>query len=116
LRLLNTATTTSQKGEKDSKLEKFSIEHDRAYIIPLVKQALARNPNLKIIASPWSPPGWMKTSQSMIFGALSPEAYPAFANYFVKFIKAYEAEGIPIYAITMQNEPLNIPGNYPGME
>jgi len=103
------------KGEKDSKLEKFSIEHDRAYIIPLVKQALARNPNLKIIASPWSPPGWMKTSQSMIFGALSPEAYPAFANYFVKFIKAYEAEGIPIYAITMQNEPLNIPGNYPGM-
>jgi glucosylceramidase len=103
------------KGEKDFKLEKFSIEHDRAYIIPLVKQALARNPNLKIIASPWSPPGWMKTSQSMIFGALSPEAYPAFANYFVKFIKAYEAEGIPIYAITMQNEPLNIPGNYPGM-
>jgi len=103
------------KGEKDFKLEKFSIEHDRAYIIPLVKQALARNPRLKIIASPWSPPGWMKTSQSMIFGALSPEAYPAFANYFVKFIKAYEAEGIPIYAITMQNEPLNIPGNYPGM-
>ncbi len=103
------------KGEKDFKLDKFSIEHDRAYIIPIVKQALARNPNLKIIASPWSPPGWMKTSQSMIFGALSPEAYPSFANYFVKFIKAYEAEGIPIYAITMQNEPLNIPGNYPGM-
>jgi len=103
------------KGEKDFKLEKFSIEHDRAYIIPLLKQALSRNPNLKIIASPWSPPGWMKTSQSMIFGALSPDAYPAFANYFVKFIKAYEAEGIPIYAITMQNEPLNIPGNYPGM-
>jgi len=103
------------KGEKDFKLEKFSIEHDRAYILPLLKQALARNPNLKIIASPWSPPGWMKTSQSMVFGALSPEAYPAFANYFVKFIKTYEAEGIPIYAITMQNEPLNIPGNYPGM-
>ena len=103
------------KGKKDLKLEKFSIEHDRAYIIPLIKQALARNPNLKIIASPWSPPGWMKTSQSMIFGALSPEAYPAFASYFVKFIKAYEAEGMPIYAITMQNEPLNIPGNYPGM-
>lgn len=102
-------------GEKDFKLEKFSIEHDRAYIIPLLKQALARNPSLKIMASPWSPPGWMKTSQSMIFGALSPEAYPAFANYFVKFIKAYEAEGIPIYAVTMQNEPLNIPGNYPGM-
>lgn len=102
-------------GEKDFKLEKFSIEHDRAYVIPLLKQAMARNPNLKVIASPWSPPGWMKTSQSMIFGSLLPEAYPSFANYFVKFIKAYEAEGIPIYAITMQNEPLNIPGNYPGM-
>jgi len=103
------------KGEKDFKLEQFSIEHDRAYIIPLLKQALARNPNLKIIASPWSPPGWMKTSQSMIFGSLLPGAYPALATYFVKFIKAYESEGIPIYAITMQNEPLNIPGNYPGL-
>jgi glucosylceramidase len=102
-------------GEKDPKLAKFSIEHDRAYIIPLLKEALALNPNLKIIASPWSPPGWMKTSQSMIQGALLPEAYPAFANYFVKFIKAYADAGVPIYAITLQNEPLNIPGNYPGM-
>jgi glucosylceramidase len=102
-------------GEKDSKLAKFSIEHDRAYIIPLLKETLALNPNLRIIASPWSPPGWMKTSQSMIQGALLPEAFPAFANYFVKFIKAYADAGIPIYAITIQNEPLNIPGNYPGM-
>jgi glucosylceramidase len=102
-------------GEKDPKLAKFLIEHDRAYIIPLLKEALALNPNLKIIASPWSAPGWMKTSQSMIQGALLPEAYPAFANYFVKFIKAYAEAGIPIYAITIQNEPLNIPGNYPGM-
>jgi len=102
-------------GEKDPKLEKFSIEHDRAYIIPLLKEALALNPNLKIVASPWSPPGWMKTSQSMIHGALLPEAYPAFAKYFVKYIKAYAEAGVPVYAITMQNEPLNIPGNYPGM-
>jgi glucosylceramidase len=102
-------------GEKDAKLAKFSIEHDRAYIIPLLKEALALNPNLKIIASPWSPPGWMKTSRSMIRGALLPEAYPAFANYFVKFIKAYADAGVPIYAITMQNEPLHIPGDYPGM-
>jgi glucosylceramidase len=102
-------------GEKDPKLAKFSVEHDRAYIIPLLKEAIALNPNLKIIASPWSPPGWMKTSQSMIQGALLPEAYPAFADYFVKFIKVYAEAGIPIYAITMQNEPLHIPGNYPGM-
>jgi glucosylceramidase len=102
-------------GEKDPKLAKFSVEHDRAYIVPLLKEALALNPNLKIIASPWSPPGWMKTSQSMIQGSLLPEAYPVLADYFVKFIMAYAEAGIPIYAITMQNEPLHIPGNYPGM-
>jgi len=102
-------------GEKDAQLAKFSIEHDRAYIIPLLKEAMALNPNLKIIASPWSPPGWMKTSQSMIQGALLPDSYTAFANYFVRFIKAYADAGVPIYAITMQNEPLHIPGNYPGM-
>lgn len=102
-------------GEKDPRLAKFSIEHDRAYIIPLLKEALALNPNLKIIASPWSAPGWMKTSQSMIDGTLLPEAYPAYANYFVKFIKAYADAGVPIYAVTMQNEPLHIPGDYPGM-
>ena len=102
-------------GEKDLKLEKFSIEHDRAYILPLLKEALAINPNLKIMGTPWSPPGWMKTSRSMIYGALLPEAYPAFARYFVKYINAYSEAGVPIYAITVQNEPLNIPGNYPGM-
>jgi len=102
-------------GQKDLKLEKFSIEHDKAYIIPLLKDAIALNPDLKIIASPWSPPGWMKTSQSMIYGALLPDSYPAFAKYFVKYINAYSEAGVPIYAITMQNEPLNIPGNYPGM-
>ena len=102
-------------GQKDPQLQKFSIDHDRAYILPLLKQAFAKNPSLKIMASPWSPPGWMKTSQSMIHGALLPEAYPTLANYFVNFIQAYAAEGIPIYAITMQNEPLYIPNNYPGM-
>ncbi|MBS1866136.1 MAG: glucosylceramidase [Acidobacteria bacterium] len=103
-------------GEKDLALAKFSIDHDKAYIIPILKEALAINPNLKIIATPWSPPGWMKTSQSLIRGALLPEAYPAFAKYFVKYIVAYRDAGIPIYAITMQNEPLNVPGNYPGMD
>ena len=102
-------------GEKDPTLAKFSIDHDRANIIPFLKEALSLNPNLKIIASPWSPPGWMKTSQSMTQGSLLPEAYAPFANYFVKFIKAYADAGIPIYAITMQNEPLHIPGDYPGM-
>jgi glucosylceramidase len=99
----------------DTQLQHFSIDHDRAYIIPLLRDALALNPNLKIMASPWSPPGWMKTSGSMIYGALLPSAYAPFAKYFVRFVQEYEAAGVPIYAITMQNEPLNIPGDYPGM-
>jgi glucosylceramidase len=102
-------------GETDPELKKFSIDHDRAYIIPILRQALALNPSLKIIASPWSPPGWMKTSDSMIQGALLPSAYAPMAKYFVKFVQAYEAAGIPIYAVTMQNEPLNIPNDYPGL-
>lgn len=102
-------------GEQDFDLKHFSIEKDRAYIIPLLKEALAINPNLKIIASPWSPPGWMKTSQSMIQGSLLPAAYPSMAKYFVKFLRAYAEAGVPVWGITMQNEPLNIPGNYPGM-
>src|SRR5215472_15123014 len=102
-------------GTSDPDLKYFSIEHDRAYILPLLREALARNPNLKIFASPWSPPGWMKTSGSMTQGALLPSAYPAFAKYFVRFVKEYEAAGVPIYAITMQNEPKYIPNDYPGM-
>jgi glucosylceramidase len=102
-------------GESDPELAKFSIAHDRADILPILKEILAVNPDLRVIGSPWSPPGWMKTSQSMVQGALLPSAYPAFTRYLVKYIKAYAEAGIPIYAITMQNEPLNIPGNYPGM-
>ena len=102
-------------GETDPELKKFSIDHDRAYIIPILREALALNPHLKIIASPWSPPGWMKTSGSMIQGALLPSAYAPLAKYFVKFVQAYEAAGVPIYDVTMQNEPLNIPNDYPGL-
>jgi glucosylceramidase len=102
-------------GETDPDLAKFSIAHDKADILPVMKEILAVNPSVKIIGSPWSPPGWMKTSQSMVQGALLPAAYAPLAKYFVKYIKAYADEGVPIYAITMQNEPVNIPGNYPGM-
>ena len=102
-------------GAGDPDLKHFSIEHDRAYILPLLHEALALNPNLKIFASPWSPPGWMKTSGSMVQGALLPSAYPAFAKYFVRFVKEYEAAGVPVFAITMQNEPKFIPNDYPGM-
>src|SRR5579859_412728 len=103
------------EGETDPELKHFSIDRDRAYIIPILRDALALNPQLKIIASPWSPPGWMKTSGSMIQGALLPSAYLPLAKYFVKFVQAYEAAGIPIYAVTIQNEPLNVPNDYPGL-
>jgi glucosylceramidase len=102
-------------GETDPTLARFSIDADRAETIPVVKQALAVNPQLKVMASPWSAPAWMKTSKSLIKGSLDPAAYPAFAEYFRKFVRAYEAEGIPIYAITIQNEPHFEPDNYPGM-
>lgn len=102
-------------GQTDPTLANFSIEPDRAETIPILKRALAINPELKIMASPWSAPGWMKTTGSMIKGTLLPEAYDPFANYFRRFIEAYAAEGIPIWAITVQNEPHFEPENYPGM-
>lgn len=102
-------------GETDPELEHFSIAHDSAYIIPLLKQALEINPDLKIMGTPWSAPGWMKTTDSSIKGKLKDEYYGVYAQYFVKFIEAYEAEGIPIDAVTLQNEPHYEPGDYPGM-
>lgn len=103
------------EGTTDENLDQFSIEHDKAYIIPTIKQALAINPDLKIMATPWSAPAWMKTSGSLIKGKLKPEYYSVYAQYFVKFIQAYQAEGIAIDAITLQNEPHFEPTGYPGM-
>ncbi len=100
----------------DSALAHFSIDADRADKLPLLRRALAINPELKVMASPWSPPGWMKTTNSLITGTLLPGFYDSFANYFVKFIHAYEAEGVPIYAISLQNEPNFEPADYPGMK
>jgi len=92
-------------GEKDVELARFSIEKDRAYVIPVLKKALEKNPDLLFFASPWSPPGWMKSCDDMIGGHLLPRYYEVYARYFVKFIQAYAAEGIPVYAVTPQNEP-----------
>ena len=102
-------------GQTDSALTYFSIDSNRAYVLPLVQRALAINPQLKIMATPWSPPGWMKTSGSLIQGTLRPEAYGPLAEYFRRYIEAYAAEGVPIYAITVQNEPHYEPADYPGM-
>ncbi len=102
-------------GSTDPNLASFSIAHDQSDIIPLVLEAKRINPRLKIMANPWSPPGWMKTSGSMIGGALLPEAYASLANYFVRYLQAYAAAGINVDYISMQNEPLYLPSAYPGM-
>lgn len=83
----------------------FTIEKDRRFIIPIVKEALQINPQIIIFASPWSPPGWMKNTGRMCGGRLLPQMRAAYALYLVKYIQAYKNEGIPIKAITVQNEP-----------
>jgi glucosylceramidase len=102
-------------GDADPSLSRFSIAHDQADVLPLTQRARQLNPQLKVMANPWSPPGWMKTSGSMIGGSLLPNMYGPFANYFVKYIQAYAAAGVPIDYISLQNEPLFVPGDYPGM-
>jgi glucosylceramidase len=92
-------------GSTDPLLTSFSIAHDEAYSIPILQQALLLNPKLKVMASPWSAPAWMKSPETLYGGALKSEYHEAYASYFVKFIQAYAAKGIPIYAITVQNEP-----------
>jgi glucosylceramidase len=95
-------------GDKD--LEHFSIEPDRKYRIPFIKRALeTAQGNIKIYASPWSPPAWMKTNDNMLYGGqLKPEYYQTWADYFVKYVQAYEREGIPIWGLTVQNEALAV--------
>ena len=94
--------------EGDKALKSFSVEHDRQFRIPFIKQALATaGGQLTLFASPWSPPAFMKTNGDMLHGGkLKPEFRQAWANYYTKFIKAYEREGIPIWGITVQNEPM----------
>lgn len=101
-------------GETDSEMEKFDLGPDRADVIPVLKEILAINPELKLMGSPWSAPTWMKSNGDSRGGSLKPEFYDAYAKYFVKYIQAMHAEGIRIDAITIQNEPLH-PGNNPSM-
>jgi len=102
----------------DPSLANFSIAHDLSYIIPDLKQALALNPGLKLMANPWSPPGWMKSNGQMNNinngGSLLSSSYAPLAQYFVKFLQGYAAQGVPISAITAQNEP-SFATAYPGM-
>src|SRR5258706_3516111 len=94
------------EGDKD--LRSFSIDHDKQFRLPLIKRAMqTAGGKLTIFASPWSPPAFMKDNNSMVKGGqLRAEFYQSWANYFAKFIKAYEKEGVPIWGVTIQNEPM----------
>lgn len=101
-------------GQTDINLDNFSLAPDKTDLIPMLKEIVAINPNIKIMATPWSPPVWMKDNSSFIGGSLKPEYYAVYAKYFVKYIQTMKAEGITIDAVTPQNEPLH-PGNNPSM-
>ncbi|GAA2650069.1 glycoside hydrolase family 30 beta sandwich domain-containing protein [Paractinoplanes durhamensis] len=106
-------------GQTDYALRHFSVAHDRAQILPLLRQAKHLNPSLQIMGTPWSPPAWMKTNGSLVGGRLidSPAIYRAYASYLLKFVQAYRAEGVRIDYLTLQNEPQNrAPSGYPGMD
>jgi glucosylceramidase len=100
--------------ETDIDLTKFSLDPDRAFLIPVLKQILEINPEIKLMGSPWSPPVWMKDNRKSVGGSLLPQYYDAYANYFVMYVLGMQEEGIRIDAITVQNEPLH-PGNNPSL-
>jgi glucosylceramidase len=105
-------------GQVDPSLSHFSIAHDEPYILPTLRQILALDPEVEVIASPWSPPAWMKANRSLGnaggAGALLPGAYESFARYVVKFLQAYASHGVTVEAITAQNEP-GQQSLYPGL-
>ena len=92
------------EGEPDPDLTRFSIEHDREYILPMLRLARQVNPDLFLFASPWSPPGWMKFNGTMLGGSMRRHSLPVYARYFLKFLQGYAAEGVPVQAVTPQNE------------
>ena len=103
-------------GQVDPSLQHFNVVANLRDLIPTVREALSVNPRLRIIASSWSAPAWMKDSENLIGGALLPQYESTFANYLVKYLDAYRGYGIPIFALTLQNEPGFIPVTYPGMD
>jgi glucosylceramidase len=100
-------------GQTDPTLAQFSLRHDRAYILPAIRQALKLNPRMTVMANPWSPPAWMKTDDSLIptgpgiTSTLRPGAFAPLARYLVKFLQGYAAAGVPVNQLGVANEPLN---------
>src|SRR5882724_7148628 len=104
--------------KSDSSLLHFSISHDLADVLPLTKAARRLNPSLHLMMTGWSPPAWMKDNNNLVGGDLLPQFYPHFTNYYVKTIQAYEAQGVPIDYVALNNEPtccgtINYPSLHP---
>jgi glucosylceramidase len=108
------AEVFSYHDAKDPQLKNFDLAQDKRHLIPILKEILAVNPQIKIMGSPWTAPAWMKTNNHPKGGSLKPEFFEAYAQYFVKYVQAMAAAGIVIDAITLQNEPEN-PNNTPSM-
>lgn len=98
------AYTLDESPDPDPELQKFSIEHDREYILPILRDAQKVNPNLFLFSSPWTPPGWMKAGYSMLGGSMRKRYLSAYAEYFVRFLQGYSQDGVNIQAVTVQNE------------
>ncbi|WP_460615710.1 glycoside hydrolase family 30 protein [Hymenobacter seoulensis] len=98
-------------GQTDPTLAKFSLEPEKADLLPVLKEILAINPQIKLLGSPWTAPAWMKTNGSLKGGSLKPEYYGVYAQYLVKYLRGMQAEDITLDALTLQNEPLNADNN-----
>ena len=112
---LSSYSYSYNESSGDTNMNNFSLSGpDLTYLIPILKKVLAINPNIKILATPWTAPRWMKTNNSWVGGSLQTTYYAAYARYFVKYFQAMQAQGITIWGITPQNEPEN-PYNEPSM-
>jgi len=112
---LSSSSYSYNETSGDTNMNNFSLNGpDLTYLVPIIKKILLINPNIKILATPWSAPRWMKTNGSWVGGSLQTQYYAAYAKYFVKYFDAMKAQGINIWGITPQNEPEN-PNNEPSM-
>jgi glucosylceramidase len=102
-------------GKTDPQLKHFNIASNLQDVIPVMQQVIAINPGMLTIASPWGAPAWMRTTQNLLGGELQEQDEGTYADYLVKYLDAYRSHGIPIFALTLQNEPAYAPISYPGM-
>lgn len=101
-------------GQSDVNLTNFTVAYDTNYIIPMLRLAATINTNLKIMSAPWTPPAWMKDSTNLYYGRVRTNYYNSYARYFLRYVQSYASNGLPIYALSLQNEPLYEPYSYPG--